>query len=231
MPKKIFHVDEIGNVEVTKRRNTKRMTIRLQHTGGVAVTVPYWAPYTSAIAFVQSKKAWVLQHRIAPQELPDGMLIGKGHQLHYEYYDGTVLRGRVTKSMVKILQPKGLNRNSPEVIKKTQATAIRALKTQAEELLVPRVRQLAREHGFHVNSVSVKHLKARWGSCSSKNDITLNCFLMVLDWPQIDYVLYHELAHTEVHAHSTDFWSTVARYVPDYRRLRKELREQRPTLF
>lgn len=44
--------------------------------------------------------------------------------------------------------------------------------------------------------------------------------------PSVDaYVVVHELAHRRHMNHSKEFWSEVARYCPDYRARRKQLKE------
>jgi predicted metal-dependent hydrolase len=40
----------------------------------------------------------------------------------------------------------------------------------------------------------------------------------------IDYVVAHELSHLRVMNHSPAFWATVATVVPDYAKLRRQLR-------
>ena len=90
------------------------------------------------------------------------------------------------------------------------------------------LQQLADQYGFAYNSVSMKQLKARWGSCSHKRDITLNIFLMQLPWQLIDYVLVHELVHTKVLHHGQDFWTSFAACLPDAKKRRSELRAYHP---
>ncbi|MCL5404554.1 MAG: M48 family metallopeptidase [Candidatus Marsarchaeota archaeon] len=63
------------------------------------------------------------------------------------------------------------------------------------------------------------------GSCSPKNDITINERLLFTDIKFLNYVIMHELAHTVVRSHSNAFWKALATYVPDFKRIRKELRD------
>jgi predicted metal-dependent hydrolase len=90
---------------------------------------------------------------------------------------------------------------------------------------------LARRHGFAYRSVAIKQLKRRWGSCSSEQDIALNCFFMQLPWHLIDYVLLHELMHTRIMAHGTPFWKALDEYVPDLKTARREIKTYRPILL
>jgi predicted metal-dependent hydrolase len=70
----------------------------------------------------------------------------------------------------------------------------------------------------------IRQMKSRWGSCSSTGRITLNLSLIKTPPECIDYVIVHELCHLKVMGHGPDFWSIVEMHVPDYKRLRKELR-------
>ncbi len=65
-----------------------------------------------------------------------------------------------------------------------------------------------------------------WGSCSRKNDISINIRLLFLDPVFIDYVIVHELAHTKVKSHSKRFWKVVEKQLPNYKETRKALRRQ-----
>jgi len=102
---------------------------------------------------------------------------------------------------------------------------------EATKLLLERFDHLARKHNFSFNKVSIRNQKTRWGSCSARNNISLNEKLVRLPRRLMDYVLFHELVHTRVRNHGEDFWRELEKYVEDIRRLRRELREYRLGLF
>lgn len=94
----------------------------------------------------------------------------------------------------------------------------------AKEFLVRRVGQLARLYGFEYGRVTVRRQKTRWGSCSEKNNISLNAGLMHLSERARDYVIVHELAHTVHKNHGKRFWRKVEKIMGDIKDIRRELR-------
>lgn len=74
-------------------------------------------------------------------------------------------------------------------------------------------------------SLTIRSMKTRHGVCNTKTKrVTLNLELIKMDIKYIDYVIVHELSHL-IHAnHSKDFWSIVEEVMPDYKKIRKELR-------
>lgn len=87
-----------------------------------------------------------------------------------------------------------------------------------------RAKSLAVTHGFNINRVAIKNQKTRWGSCSSKNNINLNIQLYNLP-PQLqDYVILHELVHTEHRNHSPRFWKRLEEFIPGARELNRQLK-------
>ncbi len=83
----------------------------------------------------------------------------------------------------------------------------------AKKTLTSRLKQLAEKHGFTYNKVSVRSQRTRWGSCSHKNNISLNMKLVKLPHELMDYVILHELVHTRIHNHSKKFWAELDNYV------------------
>lgn len=75
-------------------------------------------------------------------------------------------------------------------------------------------------------TLKIRKMTSRWGVCNRRNtSITLNLELIKWDIMYIDYVIVHELSHFVHFDHSQAFWSLVAVYVPNYKTLRKKLRE------
>jgi predicted metal-dependent hydrolase len=99
------------------------------------------------------------------------------------------------------------------------------LKMLAKSYLPHRTMELALELGFSYRSVSCRHQKSRWGSCSHRNDISLNIELMRLPPPLRDYIIVHELTHT-IHKHHQDaFWSYLEKVFPGALKLDSEMRQ------
>lgn len=99
------------------------------------------------------------------------------------------------------------------------------LADRARERLSSWVASLAQEHGFRFDKVTVRHQKTRWGSCSPRGRISLNLKLLFLPDDLVRHVLVHELCHTVHLDHSSEFWSLVGRYEPDFKVKRSRLRD------
>lgn len=97
------------------------------------------------------------------------------------------------------------------------------LKAAAGQRLAPRLVQLARELDYPVKRVAIRRQRTRWGSCSTRGTVSLNCSLVFLEPEVVRYLFVHELAHTRHMNHSPDFWGLVESLEPDYRRLDREL--------
>jgi len=92
-------------------------------------------------------------------------------------------------------------------------------------VIVDRLAELARRHGFDYNRVYVRNQKTRWGSCSAQNNINLNVNLIRLPAALRDYVILHELVHTRIKNHGLQFWDELERYVTDCRQVDKQLNQ------
>jgi len=102
---------------------------------------------------------------------------------------------------------------------------------EAKKKIINRLDELARLHGFAYNRVYVRNLKSRWGSCSHKNNISLNLKLIALPEEVLDYVILHELVHTRVKNHGDDFWQELDRHSVDARALNLSLQQYNAMLL
>ncbi|MGU3627542.1 M48 family metallopeptidase [Comamonas sp. C24C] len=76
------------------------------------------------------------------------------------------------------------------------------------------------------NALRLTSASTRWGSANSSGIIRLNWRLMQHSPQIIDYVVVHELAHLHHMDHSPQFWAVVAQVLPDWKQLRRALRDR-----
>lgn len=234
MAEKYIDVPGVGTVLLVKTARNRSIKLSLTSHGGVRVSLPRWTPYAVALAFVSQHSDWILteQAKRSSSLLHDADKIGKLHTLHFELtHDAGLVRTRVTPTKLIVYHRPSEPIDSLVVQQRAEAAAIKALRKEAQVVLPPRVDALASRFGMKYESVSVKKLVRRWGSCDSHGAITLNLFLMQLSWQQIDYVIAHELSHTKYMDHGSDFWREVERMVPDARMIAKKVRYIQPALL
>lgn len=74
--------------------------------------------------------------------------------------------------------------------------------------------------------IKFRTMKTRWGVCNRSNkSITLNTELVKYDIGCLDYVIVHELSHFVHFDHSREFWNTVEKYYPNYKKYRDMLKK------
>ncbi|MEA3348593.1 MAG: M48 family metallopeptidase, partial [Pseudomonadota bacterium] len=69
----------------------------------------------------------------------------------------------------------------------------------------------------------IRNQKTRWGSCSAKNNISLNIKLALLPDQLRDLVLVHELIHTKIKNHGPNFWQKLEKIYPQARKLDQQV--------
>ena len=89
-----------------------------------------------------------------------------------------------------------------------------------------RKNNLSMQHNLPYKSVKINSSSGRWGSCSTRGNINLSYYLVLLPKHLIDYVLLHELAHTREMNHGKRFWALLDRMTDGRAQaLRTELRK------
>ncbi len=66
-------------------------------------------------------------------------------------------------------------------------------------------------------SFSIENHPTKWGSCSSKRNLTFHWKLMMFPLSAIDYVVVHELCHLVHMNHDRSFWRLVGKVYPKYK--------------
>lgn len=209
-------------IKYKKHIFSKNIKITLKQNDSILVTMPYLCPYKTAREFLlfnfQKIKAFKSPKKMYPKDFKtkfDTLKIIEGDSLSFE----------VKNRVVNFYYPKEVEFSDEKVQKALKEAHLKALKIEAKNYLPQRLSFLANKYGFSFGKVSLRNQKTRFGSCSFKNDISLNINLLNYDFDVIDYVLIHELCHTRVKNHSAKFWLEVEKYCPNYKLLRKQLKQ------
>lgn len=96
----------------------------------------------------------------------------------------------------------------------------------AQNYLKQRMDEISAATGLKYTRFALTNATTKWGSCDADNGIRLSWRLMLLDQSVVDYVIVHELAHTAEHNHSKKFWDLVCSKYPQYKEMRKCLKEK-----
>lgn len=100
---------------------------------------------------------------------------------------------------------------------------VERLREVGKGVFAERVGRYAPLVGVDYRSITVKPMKTRWGSCSSKGSLNFNCLLLLAPPQVLDSVVVHELCHRKYMNHSAEFYALVEAVFPQYEDCRKWL--------
>jgi hypothetical protein len=101
----------------------------------------------------------------------------------------------------------------------------------ARDELARRARPLAARIGHDIARIAVRDTKSRWGSCSSKGNLSFSWRLIFAPGEVVDYVVAHEVAHLAEMNHGPRFWRLVDTLAPGNVRHRRWLDRHRAELL
>ncbi|MCB8963943.1 MAG: M48 family metallopeptidase [Bacteroidales bacterium] len=209
----VCNYPELGEVAYKRNYRARRLSIRIKRTGEVKITIPGTLPFATAEDFVLSKSEWITEK---VQEIKgkgeytimDGFAT-KEHTLHYKACNQSKIRILYNRPRIEILHPSetSIDHSAVQIVAKKAIEL--AYRIEAKEYLPQRLQYLAQAMSFKYSKVTIRNTVSRWGSCSAKNSISLSLHLMKLPPELIDYVLLHELCHTEQKNHGPKFWELL----------------------
>ncbi|MBW6536523.1 MAG: M48 family metallopeptidase [Mariniphaga sp.] len=209
MPNKVVHFKSIGPVTFFRNRRSKNMKISVKPDKSVLISFPFFISEKEVLSFLARNEAWIRQQQNKAVAQRKIYTVGETIQtkLHQvELCSGKTEDVETTGKVVKVYSP---DFNAEKARLFLEDILSQVYRYEARKLLPPRLKELAVLNGFSYNKVSIRNNKRNWGSCSSHNNISLNLQMMKLPDELIDYILLHELVHTEVKDHSGRFWKKL----------------------
>lgn len=209
----------------------KTIGIRIYPDGRVSVTAPTGLSRSDIEKIVLKRADWIVRHQkkfqAAPRPipLPRRYVSGETYQYLGQLYTLHVVEDR--RERVEL----GEGILTIVVAQTTNTKRIASLiehwyHAQAEHVFTARLAAcFPRVHfmGVPMPILTIRTMKTRWGSCSSKGRVTLNRKLLHMAEELIDYVILHELCHLKELNHSPRFYALMDRVLPNWRECRRRL--------
>jgi predicted metal-dependent hydrolase len=209
--------------EIRKRKQAKRITIRVAHDGRVWIAMPLRAAVRDAEAFFVKNIAFVrtaLQksetqrqntaeaRKNAPQEALELPIAGVWYRVVVSIRAEFGMEILPTHLVISVPAEHATNEATMRLaaLKYWQFVMV----ARANEILPKRTLELAATLGETVRRIAVKDQKSLWGSCvKARKSINLNWRSILFADEVRDYLIIHELAHLRHANHSDAYWQHV----------------------
>lgn len=103
---------------------------------------------------------------------------------------------------------------------------VQVLKERTKDVIEQRLPYWSQQTGFTYQTVRISDTKSKYGSCiPKKGALQFSARLAMLSQAEVDMVIVHELCHFRYANHSREFYALLERYIPDYKEIRKGLKQ------
>ena len=203
--------DQLMNVIITRKSNTKRMYLRVKEDMNIYISTNYLTLEKDILKFIKDNEKFIIKN-----------LNLRKKQLEYEekfYYLGK-------QYDIVYINSKNVIIGTDKIFINREIDLDKWLKKQASIIFKEELDKIYNIFPKNIPYplLTIRNMKTRWGVCNVKTKrVTLNLSLIKKEVKYLDYVIIHELSHL-IHAnHSKDFWNLVSLLEPNYKKLRKEL--------
>lgn len=204
------------------RRRRKTLAIYVERDDVIEVRAPANCAWDDINKFLIDRFEWIVRAREELANTPEGLTNCYETQGHV-YFVGERLPLELIRSRFTVVErgPQTLyvacsNPGNPDLIERHLMNWYRQ---RAELLFAERIAVINPlfEDAGHPKGLTLRKMKSRWGSCSSRGEICLNLLLIKEALPQIDFVIAHELCHLRHFAHNKAFYQLLDKVMPDWR--------------
>ena len=221
---------EISGIKIyVQKKNIKNLhLVVVPPDGKIRVSAPMHLSDESITMFVRTKLGWIknqqekfnLQPRQSKREYVSGetlYLWGKQYFLQVEYsYKGNSLVLNGNKAILTVRKESTVKQREHFVNEWYR----KHLKEEIARLL-PKWEKIT---GLACSSWQTKYMTTRWGSCNTKTKkIWFNLQLAKKPIDCLEYIILHELSHTKVKNHNSDFIAILDQYMPNWKGIKEQL--------
>lgn len=194
--------------------------------------VPEGTSLEEADAFLTEKRAWI-EEKVSRSRA----IASRPARLGLDRPNTVWMHGRPLKVQVKIQDGQrtaSASLQEPDILvirgaagsPETQLAIERWYRREARARFSASVTREAEQIGLPLpGSVAIRDAKTRWGSCSTKGNVSFSWRLLIAPEPVADYVVIHELCHLLEPSHSKAFWRRLEAAMPGWQENDRWLKE------
>jgi predicted metal-dependent hydrolase len=196
-------------LKIVRHKRAKRISLRVQPRGGhIVLTLPRYSSLKQAEDFIVSQHEWLVKQAA---KVPTTTEFQNGETIELLGEPVTILHQPDARAGVRIESNNLCVSGESEFMQRRISDfLVKYTKARFSEM----TRSLAQHTGKTVRRISVRSMVSRWGSCSSRGDISLNWRLVFAPVFVAEYVVAHEVAHLTHLDHSADFWRLLHTLTP-----------------
>jgi len=205
--------NESYNVVVERKRSTKNTYIRVKDNLDIYVTCHTLTSDRFIINLINNNEKRIIKMI--------NIVKKKKAKEEFFYYLGK-------KYDIVYLNKKGITFGEGKVFVDNNFNIDKWYKKEAEKIFQMELDRIYNAYIYKIPypSLTIRKMKTRWGVCNVKtHKVTLNLELIKKRIECLDYVIVHELSHLLYANHSKDFWQVVEDNFKDYKKIRKELKQ------
>lgn len=214
-------------IVVRPSARARHLILQVVPPSTVEVVVPIGTRPREVEAFVAANRAWISRAKAELQARSRGAALPKSIELR-----AVGLSVQVTYRSAKADRV-GLTRAGDELVVRSSREDFhtvapllgRWLVAKAKLHLKPWIHAEAKRLSLLPRGVQIRLQRTRWGSCSSRGNVSLNASLLLVRPEAVRYLFVHELCHLRWLSHSRRYWTLVESIEPNYRSLDRELNE------
>ncbi len=213
-------------IEPKVHLRSRSMTLRLNLRRKMfTLTMPPFVSQKKVMAFLEKHEAWLYHQQTRLSEISDFSLeknltiLGISYEIRRD-----LLRKKGVWAEDSILWIGGTREEDISIL------LIKYLKEVAHAFFTKTSTLYCTQFGLNFERISIRDSSTRWGSCSSRGTLSFSWRLVLTPLSVAQYVCAHEVSHLRHMDHSPLFWKLVEELCPQYKVLRKWLKQNGHTV-
>jgi len=201
--KNILHKDVSITVKIKKHKYSRNYKVTYDKKNLQAlVSIPNYITYNNGYKFALENIDWIYNQHI---EMLPSILINNGNKINIFGFNKTI-KFKIDKTNKVELKNNSIIISSLE---KNRHDSVFYDWIKSEIINLTKKILIDKFKGNNIKKIRISNSFNYWGSCNTKDSISIDWRLIFAPKYVIEYIIIHELCHLTVFNHSSKFWELV----------------------